>query len=114
MYLCEVYNTYDLYEVKTMIISKAQVQNIMNIYNKDTNANRVDKTSSIRGVARQDQLSISSESRIMQRAMQAAKEAPDIRWDRVREVQEKMKYNQVSDADIAEKILQRVIVDELI
>lgn len=97
-----------------MIISKAQVQNIMNIYNKDTNSARVDKTSSVRGAARKDELSISSESRIMQKAMQAAKEAPDIRWDRVKEVQEKMKNDEVSAEQIAEKILQRVIVDELI
>lgn len=97
-----------------MIISKAQVQNIMNIYNKDTNSARVDKTSSVRGASRKDELSISSESRIMQKAMQAAKEAPDIRWDRVKEVQEKMKNDEVSAEQIAEKILQRVIVDELI
>ncbi len=114
LYFCEDINTYDKHEVNTMIISKAQVQNIMNIYNKDANSGRVDKTAGVRGAARKDELSISSESRIMQKAMQAAKEAPDIRWDRVKEVQEKMKTNPVSDNEIAEKLLQRVIVDELI
>jgi len=99
-----------------MIISKAQVQNIMKIYGKDMNSNRIDNVKGMGAAGKKDELSISGESRIMQKAMQAAKQAPDIRWDRVKELQGKMDTDtfDVSDEEIAEKLIERALVDELI
>ncbi len=98
-----------------MIISKAQVQNIMKIYGKDSSSAQTDNIKNI-AASKKDELSISSESRIMQKAMMAAKQAPDIRWEKVNELKEKMASDtlEVSDEEIAEKILEQVLIDDLL
>ncbi len=99
-----------------MIISKAQVQNIMKIYGKDASSTRLDNIKSTGTASKTDELSISNASRIMQKAMTAAKQAPDIRWEKVNELKEKMAADklEVSDEEIAEKIIEQVLVDEYI
>ncbi len=99
-----------------MIISKAQVQNIMKIYGKDSSSARLDNVKSTGAASKTDELSISNASRVMQKAMMAAKQAPDIRWDRVNDLKEKMAADtlDVSDEEIAEKIMEQALVDEYI
>ncbi len=99
-----------------MIISKAQVQNIMKIYGKDSSSNRLDNIKSTGTASKTDELNISSASRIMQKAMIAAKQAPDIRWEKVNELKEKMASDtlEVSDEDIADKILEQALTDDLL
>ncbi len=99
-----------------MIISKAQVQNIMKIYGKDSSSARVDNLKGAGAASKTDELSISSASRIMQKAMTAAKQAPDIRWEKVNQIKEKMAADQldVSDEEIAEKIIEQALLDEFI
>ncbi|KUG02334.1 negative regulator of flagellin synthesis flgm [hydrocarbon metagenome] len=96
-----------------MIISKAQVQNIMKIYGKESSSARVDNIKST-GASKTDELSISSASRIMQKAMTAAKQAPDIRWEKVNQLKEKMAADNldISDEEIAEKIIEQALLDE--
>lgn len=94
-----------------MIISKAQVQNIMKIYGKDSTSARVDNVKSTGAASQKDELSISQASRVMHKAMMAAKQAPDIRWDRVNELKEKIASGtlDVSDEEIAAKIIEHAL-----
>lgn len=61
-------------------------------------------------------MAISSESRIKQKAMQAAKQAEDIRMDKIKDLQERISTGTytVSDNEVAEKMIERAIVDELV
>jgi negative regulator of flagellin synthesis FlgM len=99
-----------------MIISRTQVQNLLKIYSKDNNINRVEKQQLSKIPGKNDELAISSESRIKQRAMQAVKQAGDVRLDKVNQLQEAISSGTytVADEEIAEKMIARAIVDRLI
>ncbi|MGR6837104.1 flagellar biosynthesis anti-sigma factor FlgM [Syntrophomonas erecta] len=99
-----------------MIISRTQVHNILKLYGKDPASHRVDKPQESRGKARPDDLAISSESRMKQKAMQAIKQAPDIRMDKVKDLQERISAGTytLSADEVAEKMIERAIVDHLI
>lgn len=98
-----------------MIISRTQVQNLLKIYGND-NSNKVDKKQVSKVTGKNDELAISSESRIKQRAMQAVKQAEDIRLDKVNQLQEEISSGTytVDDDEVAEKMIARAIVDRLI
>lgn len=99
-----------------MIISKTQVQNLLKIYGKDNKPNRVGQSAAVSGAKKEDQLAISDESRIKQKAMQAVKQAPDIRADKVAEMQERISAGTytLSEDEVAEKMIERAIVDRVI
>jgi flagellar biosynthesis anti-sigma factor FlgM len=96
-----------------MIISKAQVQNIMKIYGKEGTSTSIDKVKAPSAAAKTDELSLSNTGRVMQKAMLAAKQSPDIRWDKVNQLKEKLAADtlEVSDQEIAEKILEEALMD---
>ena len=97
-----------------MVISKTQLMNILKIYNKSDN--KVEKAQATKATARTDELAISRESRVKQKAMQAARQAEDMRPDKVAELQEQISsgtYTRTED-EVAEKMLERVLVDRLI
>lgn len=98
-----------------MIISRTQVQNLLKIYGND-NSNKVDKKQVSKAAGKNDELAISSESRVKQRAMQAVKQAEDIRLDKVNQLQEEISSGTytVDDNEVAEKMIARAIVDRLI
>lgn len=99
-----------------MIISKTQVQNILKIYGKELSSNKPGKNQTVKTESKRDQLNISSESRVKQRAMQAIKQAEDVRQDKVTRLQEQISAGtyELSDDEVAEKMIERAIVDRLI
>ncbi|MFY9119635.1 MAG: flagellar biosynthesis anti-sigma factor FlgM [Syntrophomonadaceae bacterium] len=98
-----------------MIISKAQVQNLLQVYGKNKKINRVDSTPGTQSI-KKDALAISDESRIKQKAMQAIRQSDDIRLDKVRDLQERISAGTytVNEDEVAEKMIERAIVDRLI
>ena len=98
-----------------MIISKAQVQNLLQVYGKDKNINRVESSSGTRSI-KKDALAISDESRVKQKAMQAIRQADDIRLDKVGYLQERISAGTytLNEDEVAEKMIERAIVDRLI
>lgn len=98
-----------------MIISKAQVQNLLQVYGKDKNINRVESTSGTRSI-KKDALAISDESRIKQKAMQAIRQVDDIRLDKVEDLRERISAGTYTlhEDEVAEKMIERAIVDRLI
>jgi negative regulator of flagellin synthesis FlgM len=98
-----------------MIISKAQVQNLLQVYGKNKKINRVDSTPGTQSI-KKDALAISDESRIKQKAMQAIRQSDDIRLDKVRDLQERISADTytVNEDEVAEKMIERAIVDRLI
>jgi len=98
-----------------MIISRTQVQNLLKIYGND-NSSKLDKKQLSKIAGKNDELAISSESRIKQRAMQAVKQAEDIRLDKVNQLQEEISSGTytVNDDEVAEKMIARAIVDRLV
>ncbi|MGB4303379.1 MAG: flagellar biosynthesis anti-sigma factor FlgM [Syntrophomonadaceae bacterium] len=98
-----------------MIISKAQVQNLLQVYNKNKNVNRADSVPAAKSVKR-DALAISDESRIKQKAMQAIRQAEDVRMEKVEELRESISMGTytLSEDQVAEKMIERAIVDRLI
>lgn len=98
-----------------MIISKAQVQNLLQVYGKDKNINRAPSPSGTRSI-KKDALAISDESRIKQKAMQAIRQADDIRLDKVGDLQERISAGTytLNEDEVAEKMIERAIVDRLI
>ncbi|WP_054693809.1 flagellar biosynthesis anti-sigma factor FlgM [Syntrophomonas palmitatica] len=98
-----------------MFVSRTQLQNILKIYGKSS-AN----TSGVKPAAnksiKNDELALSRESKITQKAVLAAKQAEDLRPELVAHLQEKIfagTYT-VSDDEVAEKIIDTAILDRLI
>lgn len=98
-----------------MIISKAQVQNLLQVYGRNKNVNRVESTSATQSIKR-DALAISDESRVKQKAMQAIRQADDIRLDKVEDLRERISAGTytINEDEVAEKMIERAIVDRLI
>ncbi|MGE5390243.1 MAG: flagellar biosynthesis anti-sigma factor FlgM [Deltaproteobacteria bacterium] len=98
-----------------MLISKTQLQNILKVYGKSPGA-KVGGAVSGNIVAKNDELAISRESKIKQKAMQAIKQTEDIRLDRVNELEEQISAGTytVSDDEVAERIIETAILDRLI
>ncbi|HZK43213.1 MAG TPA: flagellar biosynthesis anti-sigma factor FlgM [Syntrophomonadaceae bacterium] len=99
-----------------MIISKSQVQNIIKTYAKQLDNNQLNKVEGAKRVAKKDDLSISSESIIKQKVMQSLKNSDDIRLDKVEDIKERVSAGTytISDDEVAEKMIERAIVDKLI
>lgn len=99
-----------------MIISKTQVQNLLKVYEKNIGTNKTEKVGSSLPVAKNDDVTISDASKLKQKVMQAVNQADDIRTDRVNELKEQISAGtyEVSDGDVAQKMIERTIVDRLI
>ncbi len=85
------------------------LQQILGIYDKNKTAPKVDKSSGVE--SRKDVVSISDQGKDFQAALKAAKEAPDIREDKVKEIKRKMQTDtyEPSGTDIADKIIKTII-----
>lgn len=98
-----------------MIISRTQVQNLLKVYQNDIkNINKVkDVKPASPGT---DSLALSKDSKIKQKALQAARQAPDIRTERVEELKEQISAGtyEVNNEEVAEKMIARAIVDHLV
>ncbi|HOB12456.1 MAG TPA: flagellar biosynthesis anti-sigma factor FlgM [Syntrophomonadaceae bacterium] len=98
-----------------MIISKTQVQNLLQVYGKNKKINNIESASAARSM-RKDALAISDESRIKQKAMQAIRQAEDVRMEKVEELRERISMGTytLSEDQVAEKMIERAIIDRLI
>ncbi len=99
-----------------MIISKTQVQNILRVYGRQFESNRTGKAEEPGNTGRKDELAISRESKLQQKLMQAVKQAGDLRPEKVAELEERMSSGTyvVADDEVAEKMIERALVDRLI
>lgn len=97
-----------------MIISKTQLQNVLKIYEKGSS--KIDKTQASKAVAKNDQLALSQESKFTQRLMQAIKQADDMRVDKVAVLEEQISTGTytICDDEVAEKMIERAIVDRFV
>ncbi len=98
-----------------MIISKTQVQNLLKVYEKNLITKNPIKTDSVTPV-KKDAVNISEASKMKQKIMQAINQSPDIREDRVAELQKKYEAGNLDmkSDEIADKMIQRAIIDDLI
>lgn len=97
-----------------MINSINTIQNIYRIHKTEATANKVDKTDVVKGKGISgDELAISSESRIKQKALMAIKQAEDIRSDRVDELSQQIATGtyEVADDEVAERIVTDSLLD---
>ncbi|MGE5328924.1 MAG: flagellar biosynthesis anti-sigma factor FlgM [Deltaproteobacteria bacterium] len=85
------------------------IPQIQEIYNKNKTTSKVEKSSGVS--SKKDVVSISNEGKDFQAALKAAREAPDIRTDRVEEIKKKMQEDkyEVSSADVADKIVDSIL-----
>lgn len=100
-----------------MIISGKQVQNLLRIYGKTVNTDGVKPKAETAAPRRApDAVSISGEGKLKQKALQAAYQAEDVRGDRVDDIRQAITagtYN-VSEEEVAEKMIYRALVDKLV
>lgn len=99
-----------------MIISRTQVQNLLKVYEKTLGNKQVGNVDSSQPVARKDDVNISEASKLKQKVLQAVNQADDIRMDKVNGIKEQMESGnyKVDDADVAQKMIERTIVDRLV
>jgi len=93
------------------------IEKIMRIYKKqpvqNKKANRVSKTETVH---KSDKIELSREAKDFQAALDAVKQIPDIRQDKVEEIKSKIltgAYN-VSAEEVAGKIVEGIIINEKI
>lgn len=99
-----------------MKISNKQVQNILKIYNQDLKSS-YNKAEAVKGAnSSKDELALSGEGRIKQKAFQVARQANDFRQERVDLLREQISSGSytVTDDEVADKMIARAIVDYLV
>lgn len=99
-----------------MMISKAQIQQVLKQYTDTGKARKTESAGGVSGPPRADQVSISREALSAQQVRKYLQEIPEVREERVLDLQAEIQsgtYN-VSGEDIMEKIIGRSIVDHAI
>lgn len=101
-----------------MQISNHQIQSIMKTYQKQgvDKIKEVNKAGKVGRLEKPDEAKVSSEAMALNLAKEVASKAPDIREAKVAELQKAIRTGtySVSNEEIAEKIIARALVDELI
>lgn len=99
-----------------MIISSNQINHFLKIYGQQMKVNAPGRKEAPAGTGKADELVLSEQGKAIQLAAQKVRETPDIREDRVRELKEAIEKGaySVSSEEIAEKLLGRRLVDELV
>jgi len=96
-----------------MINSINTIQNIYRIHKTEATSNKADKTDVLKGKGISgDELAISSESRLKQKALLAIKQAEDIRGDKVDEFSQKIATGTYTVAD--DEVAERIVTDSLL
>lgn len=95
-----------------MIISNSQVQSILRL---QINSYQKNNTVEAVSASKADSLELSSRAKEMKLAKEMILKSPEIRADKVNELKMQIREGkyQVSASDIAEKIIDRSLVDEL-
>ena len=98
-----------------MLIPRTQIQGLLQIYGKNEKS-MVYKASYVRSATGPDALNISGESKLKQRAVQALKQSPDIRTDKVNALKESISAGTytVSNDEVAERINEQAILDRFV
>lgn len=100
-----------------MIISNSQIQGLLAQYSKQ-NVKAANKSQDIKPIPRKsvDQVNVSNNAQAYMVARQAIKNVPDIREERLTEIEQRVKSGtyEVKDEDIAEKMIGRTLVDKLV
>lgn len=99
-----------------MIISSQQIQSLLKTYGQQTkNVAAARDREPAPPPKESDKMIISEEGRAFQLALKAAREAPEVREDKVAALKEALAQGtyKVSDADIAEKMLGRSLADRV-
>lgn len=103
-----------------MMISSHQITSLLKAYGKEglrpANNDKVQAKSGTAKARGLDQTQVSAEARNFQIALKAAQTAPEVREAKVAELKEAIRTGnyQVSGGEIAEKMVARALVDELI
>ncbi len=100
-----------------MIISNNQVQSLLKTYAKQLKTDTVrPKPEVVSAASTTDNISISGQGKLMQKAIQAAKQSEDVRGDLVQELKEAVASGTytVSDQEAAEKMIYRALVDKMV
>jgi negative regulator of flagellin synthesis FlgM len=99
-------------------ISPGQVNGVLNSYRKQVRSDdKVKGNQDLKSSLNQaDRTQLSEEARFHQVAMKALKNMPDVREDRVAELKKVIDSGsyQVSGKEIAEKMLERSVIDRLV
>lgn len=100
-----------------MIISNSQIQGLLAQYSKQ-NVKVSNKNQDIKPITRKnvDQVNVSNNAQAYMVARQAIKNVPDIREERLADIEQRVKSGtyEVKDEDIAEKMIGRTLVDKLV
>lgn len=99
-----------------MIISSSQVQNLLKVYGKSLKLPNQNSSSEVARNKATDNVMISGEGKLMQKAIQAVQQAEDIRPDKVEELKQAVTTGtyEVSPDEVAEQMIYRVLVDKLV
>lgn len=103
-----------------MIISNSQVQGLIAKYTKDNlkvnNRGKDELTFPKIQKSKSDQVQVSQDTQAYMVAREAVKKVPDIREERLSEIEERIKTGtyEVTSEEIAEKIIGRSLVDKLV
>jgi negative regulator of flagellin synthesis FlgM len=97
-----------------MIISNQQVQSILKNYGM-TGGRRINFSEPVSAPARQDKLELSPKAQEMQAVRQKIASIPDVRSDRIEQIKAQIKSGDyyVASSDVAQKMLQRSLVDDI-
>ncbi|SDJ91029.1 flagellar biosynthesis anti-sigma factor FlgM [Natronincola ferrireducens] len=92
------------------IYNNPNINKIMEVYNKTSKS--VEKTNQVQQT--KDKLEISQSAKEFQIAMQAFKNLPEVREEKLKEIKEKIETNSynISGKEIANKILEGIMIDK--
>ncbi len=99
-----------------MIISNKQIQSVMKVYSEQNNAGKNTKAEKAQPAKGKDQLILSSGVQEFGQVLQRAITISDVRPERVQELSKKIQDGtyQVDAKDIANKMIGRILVDDLL
>ena len=98
-----------------MIISNNQIQNILKVYSEQTKVGKSSRPASTSQVQRQDEVVLSAQAQEFSQILQALKNMPEVREDKVKELADRIAAGNyhVDAKEIADKMLGRIVADRL-
>lgn len=99
-----------------MIISN-QVQNLLKVYGKQLKSEPIQPKKEVSSVKKAaDEVKISGEGKLFQRAILAAKQAPDLNADRIAGLKQSVAQGDYSadNQDVAESMLRQILEEKLV
>lgn len=102
-----------------MIISNNQILNLIQQYRKQDKvyqANKEEAGTNLRAAVQADEAKISEDTKAFQMAKELIRDLPEVREDRLANVQRLVNKGtyEISDDEIAEKMIGRTLVDKLV